>query len=76
MAVVSEAVRAAVVQQAGGICEYCRYPEEFKSLLRAIVKDYATACHSSRRILKDRHPSSVEPDSAQGDIHRLFLRQS
>ena len=31
MAVVSEAVRAQVVAQAGGVCEYCRYPEEFNS---------------------------------------------
>ncbi len=28
MAVVSEAVRAQVVAQADGVCEYCRYPEE------------------------------------------------
>ncbi len=31
MAVVSEAIRAQVVTQAGGVCEYCRYPEEFNS---------------------------------------------
>ena len=31
MAVVSEVVRASVVRQADGICEYCRYPEEFNS---------------------------------------------
>ena len=31
MAVVSEAVRVQVVTQAGGVCEYCRYPEEFNS---------------------------------------------
>jgi len=31
MAVVSEAVRAQVLTQAGGVCEYCRYPEEFHS---------------------------------------------
>lgn len=31
MAVFSEAVRAQVVTQAGGVCEYCRYPEEFHS---------------------------------------------
>ncbi len=31
MAVVSEAIRARVVTQSGGVCEYCRYPEEFNS---------------------------------------------
>jgi len=31
MAVVSEAIRAQVTAQAGGLCEYCRYPEEFNS---------------------------------------------
>jgi 5-methylcytosine-specific restriction endonuclease McrA len=31
MAIVSEAVRIQVVAQAGGVCEYCRYPEEFNS---------------------------------------------
>jgi hypothetical protein len=31
MGVVSESVRAQVVEQAGGLCEYCRYPEEFNS---------------------------------------------
>lgn len=31
MAVVSETIRALVVAQAGGVCEYCRYPEEFHS---------------------------------------------
>ena len=31
MAVVSETLRTQVVAQAGGVCEYCRYPEEFNS---------------------------------------------
>jgi 5-methylcytosine-specific restriction endonuclease McrA len=31
MAVVLETIRAQVVAQAGGVCEYCRYPEEFNS---------------------------------------------
>jgi 5-methylcytosine-specific restriction endonuclease McrA len=31
MSVVSEAVRLQVVTQAGAVCEYCRYPEEFNS---------------------------------------------
>lgn len=31
MAVVSETLRARVVTQAGGVCEYCHYPEEFNS---------------------------------------------
>lgn len=31
MSVVSESVRAEVVKQAGGLCEYCGYPEEFHS---------------------------------------------
>ncbi len=31
MAVVSETLRAQVVAQAGGFCEYCRYPEAFNS---------------------------------------------
>ena len=31
MPVVSETIRVQVVAQAGGVCEYCRYPEEFNS---------------------------------------------
>ncbi len=31
MAVVGEALRAQVVLQASGVCEYCRYPEEFNA---------------------------------------------
>ena len=31
MSVVSEAVRLQVTTQAGAVCEYCRYPEEFNS---------------------------------------------
>lgn len=31
MSVVSESVRVQVVEQAGGLCEYCHYPEEFSA---------------------------------------------
>ena len=31
MPIVSESIRAQVVEQARGVCEYCRYPEEFNS---------------------------------------------
>jgi hypothetical protein len=77
MAVVSEAVRAQVALQAGGVCEYCRYPEEFNSgrfavdhiLPRAqggteVLSNLALACRSCNERKQDA-TEALDPTTEQ-----------
>lgn len=82
MSIVSEAVRAQVVKQAGGVCEYCRYPEEFNSGRFAVdhiqprhfggmseLSNLALACRSCNERKQD---AAIVPDPATGQIVPLF----
>ncbi len=82
MAVVSETVRAQVVAQAGGVCEYCRYPEEFNAGRFAVdhivprvqggasmLTNLALACRSCNERKQDAREAF---DPATGEMVRLF----
>lgn len=82
MAVVSEIVRAQVAAQAGGVCEYCRYPEAFNAGRFAVdhivprikgganeLTNLALAC----RGCNERKQDATEAfDPATGEMARLF----
>ena len=82
MSVVSEAVRAQVVAQAGGVCEYCRYPEEFNSGRFAVdhivprdkgganeLANYALSCRGCN---ERKQAATDAPDPATEQIVPLF----
>lgn len=82
MSVVSESVRVQVVEQAGGLCEYCRYPEEFNSGRFAVdhilprllggtdeLSNLALACRSCNERKQD---ATTAPDPATGQTVSLF----
>ena len=82
MSVVSETLRTQVVAQAGGVCEYCRYPEEFNSGRFAVdhilprvqggtddLTNLALACRSCNERKQD---ATHAPDPATEEIVPLF----
>ena len=82
MAVVSENIRARVVMQAGGICEYCYYPEEFNSGRFAVdyilprarggVDDLSNLALSCRNCNERKQDATEAPDPATEQIAPLF----
>ncbi len=82
MAVVSETVRVAVVRQASGICEYCRYPEEFNSGRFAVdhihprvqggTDDLNNLALSCRGCNERKQDATDAPDPATEKIVPLF----
>lgn len=82
MSIVSESIRAQVVAQAAGLCEYCRYPEEFSAGRFAVdhifprtlggtdnLNNLALSC----RNCNERKQDAIEaPDPATGQTVALF----
>lgn len=82
MAVVSETVRAQVALRAGGLCEYCRYPEEFHSgrfaidhiqpRIRGGTSDLDNLALSCRSCNEHKQDATEFPDPATEQIVSLF----
>lgn len=82
MAIVSESVRAQVVARAGGVCEYCRYPEEFNSgrfavdhilpRIRGGSDDFTNLALSCRSCNERKQDATGAPDPATEEIVSLF----
>ena len=82
MAVVSELVREQVALRAGGVCEYCRYPEEFNSGRFAVDHIYPRAkggtddldnlALSCRNCNERKQDATEAPDPATEVIVSLF----
>ena len=82
MAIVSEAVRAQVAAQAEGVCEYCRYPEEFNSGRFAVdhilprvlggTDDLTNLALLCRNCNERKQDATEAPDPATADIAALF----
>lgn len=82
MAIVSESVRVQVVAQAGGVCEYCRYPEEFNSgrfavdhilpRIRGGSDDLANLALSCRSCNERKQDATEASDPATEQLVPLF----
>lgn len=82
MAVVSEVVRAQVVEQARDVCEYCRYPQEFNSgrfavdhilpRVRGGTDDLTNLALSCRSCNERKQDATDAPDPATEQIVPLF----
>ena len=82
MAIVSEAIRIQVTAQAGAVCEYCRYPEEFNSgrfagdhilpRSRGGTDDLTNLALSCRSCNERKQDATESPDPATEEIVPLF----
>src|SRR5579859_182215 len=82
MSIVSEPIRVAVVEQAGAVSEYCRYPEEFNSGRFAVdhilprllggTDDLTNLALSCRSCNERKQNAILAPDPATGQMAALF----